>query len=74
MAGTTDEATRDARMGKAIVRGIVVATPIAFIGLTISISLIGDVSLARGAAAAFLPGLLMGGFFGGFYGLVRNMD
>lgn len=65
---------QDSRMGKAILRGLVVGFPAALIGLTLAVWLITDLDLADSFATALLPGILLGGFAGGFAGLAMTMD
>lgn len=67
------DAQRDARMGKAVVRGILVGFPVALAGLTFAIWLITDLDLVDSFATALLPGVLLGGFAGGFVGIARTM-
>jgi len=69
-----NEVTPAARMGKAIVRGVVIALPTAIVFLTISVWLITDLSLGTSFVTALLPGVLLGGFSGGFAGLALTMD
>ena len=61
-------------MGRAILRGLVVGFPAALIGLTLAVWLITDLDLADSFATALLPGILLGGFAGGFAGLAMTMD
>ncbi|HEU4319337.1 MAG TPA: hypothetical protein VFS66_04585 [Acidimicrobiia bacterium] len=68
-----DEA-RDARMGKAIVKCLAIGFPTALIGLTLAVWLITDLDLADSFATALLPGILLGGFAGGFAGVAMTMD
>ena len=65
---------RDARMGKAIVRCLAISFPAALIGLTVAVWLITDLDLADSFATALLPGILLGGFSGGFAGVAMTMD
>jgi hypothetical protein len=76
MAEHSDEAdvARDARMGKAILKGVAVGFPVCMIGLTAAIWLITDLSIAESFFTAFLPGILLGGFAGGFAGIATTMD
>lgn len=64
----------DARMGKAILRGIAIGFPVCLIGLTLAIWLITDQDLADSFATALLPGVLLGAFAGGFAGVAATMD
>lgn len=68
------EVTAAARMGKAIIRGILIGLPVTLILLTISIYLITDNSWAVSAMTALLPGILLGTFGGGFVGMATTMD
>lgn len=76
MAEHTEEAdvTRDHRMGRAIVRGVAIVSPICLIGLTLAIWLITDQDIVDSFATALLPGVLLGGFAGGFAGVATTMD
>ncbi len=65
---------RDARMGKAIIKGIAIGFPAAVLFLTAAIFLITDLDLADSFATALLPGVLLGGFGGGFVGVAVTMD
>jgi hypothetical protein len=65
---------RDGRMGKAIARGVGIGFPVCLIGLTVAVWLITDLDLADSFATALLPGILLGGFAGGFAGLAMTMD
>ena len=69
-----NETTPDARMGKAIVRGVIIGVPSAIVFLTISVLLITDLDLGGSFVTALLPGVLLGGFAGGFTGLTLTMD
>jgi len=70
----SSDATQDARMGRAISRGIAIGFPVAIIGLTIAVWLITDLDLGDSFHTALLPGVLLGGFGGGFAGLAATMD
>jgi len=61
-------------MGKAILRGIAIGFPVCLIGLTLAIWLITEQDLADSFATALLPGILLGGFAGGFVGVAATMD
>lgn len=65
---------RDARMGKAVIKGIAIGFPAAVAVLTLAIFLITDLDLADAFATAILPGILLGGFAGGFAGVAATMD
>ena len=68
------EVTHAARMGRAIVRGVVVGFPLSLIVLTLAVWLITDLDLGDSFATAVLPGVLLGGFGGGFAGVAATMD
>jgi hypothetical protein len=76
MADHSDEhdSQRDARMGKAVARGVLVGFPLALVGLTIAVWLITDLDLVDSFVTALLPGVLLGGFAGGFVGVATTMD
>jgi hypothetical protein len=65
---------RDARMGKAVAKGILIGFPVCLFGLTLAIWLITDLDLVDSFATALLPGILLGGFAGGFAGVAATMD
>lgn len=69
-----DDTERDARMGKAILRGVAIGFPAAIVFITGVILLITDLDLGDSFATALLPGILLGGFGGGFAGVAANMD
>lgn len=66
--------TPAARMGRAIVKGIVVAVPASIVVITLGVYLIADLTLADSFATGLLPGVLFGGFAGGFAGMAATMD
>lgn len=68
------EALHTARMGKAIIKGVTIGFPVSLIGLTIAIWLITDLPISESFATAVLPGILLGGFAGGFAGVAMTMD
>ena len=68
------EVTHAARMGRAIVRGVAIGFPLSIIGLTLAVWLITDLDLGDSFATALLPGVLLGGFGGGFAGVAATMD
>jgi len=68
------EITPAALMGKAIVRGVKVGLPTAILGLTVVVWLLTDLDLGDSFATALLPGVLIGGFGGGFAGMAMTMD
>jgi hypothetical protein len=73
MAHEEDD-TRDSRMGKAVLKGIGLGLPTAIVFLTLAVWLITDLDLGDSFATALLPGVLLGGFAGGFVGVARTMD
>lgn len=64
----------DVRFGKAILKGILIGTPVVLVGLTIGLWLITDNDLADSVATALLPGILLGVFGGGFAGMATAME
>ena len=68
------EITHAARMGKAISKGVSIGFPVSIVGLTFVVNLITDLDLGDSFATALLPGVLLGGFGGGFVGLARTME
>lgn len=68
------DAQRGTRMGKAVTRGVLIGFPVALVGLTIAVWLITDLDLVDSFATALLPGILLGGFAGGFVGVAATMD
>ncbi len=61
-------------MGKAILRGVAIGFPAAVLFLTGVVFLITDLDLGDSFATALLPGILLGGFGGGFAGIAATMD
>ncbi len=68
------EIAHDARMGKAIVRGVAIGFPAAIAFLTVAVWLITDQNFVDSFVTALLPGVLLGGFGGGFVGVASTMD
>lgn len=68
------EITPDARMGHAIVKGVLIGVPVTLVGLTLGIMLITDNDLVTSLATAILPGILLGTFGGGFAGMAMTME
>ena len=64
----------DSRMGKAVAKGVMIGFPVCLIGLTLAVWLITDLDLVDSFATALLPGILLGGFAGGFAGVTRAMN
>lgn len=71
---TETDSAQDGRMGKAILRGVMVGLPIGIIGLTLVVFLITDNDLVNSFATAILPGVLLGVFGGGFAGMAMTME
>lgn len=68
------EIEHDTRFGQAIVRGIVIGTPVVLVALTLGIWLLTDNDLGDSLATSLLPGVLLGVFGGGFVGMASAMD
>ncbi|MEX2133260.1 MAG: hypothetical protein WEB67_03875 [Acidimicrobiia bacterium] len=68
------DSSGDSRMGKAIVRGVLIGLPLTFIGLTLGIFLITDNDFFDSMATAILPSILLGTFGGGFAGMALTME
>jgi uncharacterized membrane protein YbhN (UPF0104 family) len=68
------EASPDGRMGRAIVRGILIGIPVVLIGITLMVWLITDNDIFDSMATAILPGILLGTFGGGFAGMAMTME
>lgn len=62
------------RMGKAIIRGVLIGLPLTFIGLTLGILLITNNDIFDSMATAILPSILLGTFGGGFAGMAVTME
>lgn len=60
----------EARMGKMLVRSIIVSTPIAIVLIMLAVWLTTDRSVAASFGSAILPGVLAGVFGGGFIGMI----
>ncbi|MGF1666753.1 MAG: hypothetical protein ACFCVC_10840 [Acidimicrobiia bacterium] len=58
-----------ARMGKSLVKGILIGLPISYVGLVVALLLMTERDFVRSIETAVLPGLLIGVFFGGFFGM-----
>lgn len=71
---TETEASQDSRVGKAVVRGVIVGFPTCIIGITLAVWLITDLDILESFTTALLPGVLLGGFAGGFAGIAATMD
>lgn len=69
-----NESTASDRMGKAIVRGILIGLPLTFVGLTLGIFLITNNDIFDSMATAILPAILLGTFGGGFAGMAVTME
>jgi uncharacterized membrane protein YbhN (UPF0104 family) len=68
------EASPDGRMGRAIVRGILIGIPVVLVGITLIVWLITDNDIFDSIATAILPGILLGTFGGGFAGMAMTME
>lgn len=68
------DVTHAARMGKAVAKGVLIGFPVCLVGLTLAIWLITDLDLVDSFATALLPGILLGGFAGGFAGVAATME
>jgi hypothetical protein len=68
------EHTDDSRMGKAVIRGIVMGIPTAIVALALVVWAITDLDLGDSITTALLPGVLLGAFAGGFAGMAMTMD
>lgn len=66
--------SKEARMGKAIALGVAIGFPVCIIGLTLAVWLITDLPIKECFVTALLPGVLLGGFGGGFAGVAATMD
>ncbi len=64
----------EARMMKAVVKGVLIGLPVALVGMTLALWFFTDRDLAAAAATSILPAVLTGVFFGGFAGMARTMD
>lgn len=60
-------------MIRLVTRGVLVALPIAVVGLVLIIWATTDRDLPSSLATAAVPSVLIGVFFGGFAGMVRSM-
>ncbi|HSJ33571.1 MAG TPA: hypothetical protein VLB85_00750 [Acidimicrobiia bacterium] len=68
------EIEHDTRFGKAIVRGILIGTPVVLVALTLGIWILTNNDLGDSLATALLPGVLLGVFGGGFAGMASAID
>jgi hypothetical protein len=71
---TAHEQDDDARLGRAVARGILFGLPIAYVLLVLGLWLLFDRDLTTALQTSALPGLLLGVFFGGFFGVTRATD
>jgi hypothetical protein len=62
-----------ARLRKSVGHGVLVALPLAYFGLVIALWLLTARNLQRSLETAALPGLLIGVFFGGFFGMAATL-
>lgn len=61
-------------MGKAIARGVIIGVPASIVLIAVAVWLITDLDILDSFATAWLPGVLFGGFAGGFAGMAATMD
>ena len=61
------------RLGKAVIKGMLVALPIAYVGLVLALMVMTDRGFQNALETAILPGLLIGVFFGGFFGMAVTL-
>lgn len=66
--------TPAARMGRAIIRGVVIGIPVSIVGIMLAVWLFADREIGDAFATALLPGVLFGAFAGGFAGVAVTMD
>lgn len=67
-----DDEEQGARMAKAVATGAAVAVPISYVLVVVALRLITGGSLAHALETAFLPSVLIGVFFGGFWGMTKT--
>lgn len=65
--------TQGPAMVRAVVRGILIAVPLAILAVFVMLVAIGR-PWNTALATSWLPGTLLGVFFGGFIGVARTMD
>lgn len=61
------------RLGKAVVKGALVALPIAYVGLVLGLMVLTARGFRNSLETAILPGLMIGVFFGGFAGMAITL-
>jgi hypothetical protein len=64
----------ESRMAHAIIRGVLIGLPLAFVVITAGVVFATDRTLGGAAAIAILPSVLLGVFGGGFAGVAKTMD
>ncbi len=69
-----DEINHDLAFGMAILKGGLVGLPIMIVLITVGVWAITDQGWETSLVIALLPGVLFGGFGGGFAGMIRSMD
>lgn len=69
-----DDQQHDARMGHAIVRGMIIGLPVVLMLLTLGVWVMTDNDLGDSFATALLPGTMLGVFGGGFAGMATTME
>jgi hypothetical protein len=65
---------QDSMVGRAVARGVAIGIPLAIAALTLVVWAITDLDVGDSFATALLPGVLLGGFAGGFAGVALTMD
>ncbi len=66
-------AEQEGAMVRAVIKGISIMLPLGLVAVFVMLLAIGQ-PWNRALAAAWLPGVLIGVFFGGFAGVARTMD
>lgn len=61
------------RLGKAVIKGMLIALPISYVGLVLGLVLLTGRGFRNSLETAILPGLLIGVFFGGFFGMAITL-
>ena len=58
-----------ARMAKSLLKGITIGLPVSYVGLVLGLWILTERDLVKSLETSVLPGLLIGVFFGGFFGM-----
>ncbi|HLF59748.1 MAG TPA: hypothetical protein VI980_01045 [Acidimicrobiia bacterium] len=66
--------TKEARTGKAVIRGVLVGLPLGIVGMTLAVWMITGLDAFDSFATAIIPGVLLGAFGGGFVGVTLSME